>query len=307
MAETLIAIIDLGTNTFNLLIGEKRKGGQILHTEKRLVKLAEGSDNLDYIRNQPYQRALKAMKEYSQIIEEQGVSEVYAYATSGLRSAGNRDQFVLDCWMNYKINIQLIDGIQEAEFISKGVIGAFPDKLDSSLIIDIGGGSTEFCIIKNGDNIWSKSYKLGASRIKENLRPQDPLSVKDIMMFDSLFEKELSDLIEECSKHNLKRLIGSSGSFDTLVDIIELERGSKFEESYFDFVLNDFKRMHKTMLNNDQKFRLKIPGMIPLRAELMPIATLLTDFVINRIGITQLSMSRYSMKEGAFFHHQSLA
>lgn len=307
MAETLIAILDLGTNTFNLLIGEKSEKGAIIHTEKRLVKLAEGSDNLDYIRNEPYQRALKAIKEYSQVIEEIGVSEVFAYATSGLRSAGNGDQFVLDCWMNYKINIQLIDGLQEAKLISRGVIGAFPGEIESALIIDIGGGSTEFCIIKDGQNVWSKSYKLGVSRLKENLKPNDPLSVEDTMRFDSLFENELQDLFKQCEEHKINHLIGSSGSFDTLVDIIELERGSNFSESYYHFVLEDFKRMHKAMLKNDKVARLKIPGMIPLRAELMPIATLLTDLIINRIGINKLSMSRYSLKEGAFFIQQSLA
>ena len=96
MAEALIAIIDLGTNTFNLLIGEQKKGGKIIHTEKRLVKLAEGSDNLDYIRNEPYQRAISAIREYKQTIEENRITEVFAYATSGLRSAGNGDKFVLD-------------------------------------------------------------------------------------------------------------------------------------------------------------------------------------------------------------------
>lgn len=307
MAETLIAIIDLGTNTFNLLIGEKKKGGLILHTEKRLVKLAEDSDNLDYIRNEPYQRALKAIKEYSQIIVERGVSEVYAYATSGLRSAGNGDQFILDCWMNYKINIHMIDGLKEAELISVGVMYAFPESIHSALIMDIGGGSTEFCIIKNGQNIWNKSYQLGASRLKENLNPDDPLSTDDIKEFEDLFDAKLMDVIEECKKHNVKQLIGSSGSFDTLVDIIELEKGLKFTENYYHFALPDFKRMHDIMLNNNQTFRLKIPGMIPLRSELMPIATLLTDFIINQINIDQLSMSRFSLKEGAFFHHQSLA
>lgn len=307
MAEALIAIIDLGTNTFNLLIGEQKKGGKIIHTEKRLVKLAEGSDNLDYIRNEPYQRALSAIREYKQTIEENGITEVFAYATSGLRSSGNGDQFVLDCWMNYKIQIQIIDGIQEAELISKGVIGAFPDTISSTLVIDIGGGSTEFCIIKDGVNVWSKSYKLGASRLKENLQPNDPLSVKDIMTFDALFEAELQDVIKQSKLHSVKTMIGSSGSFDTLVDIIELESGSKQSDPYYHFVMKDFERTHKTMLNNDIAFRLKIPGMIPLRAELMPIATLLTSFVINQCEINQLSMSRYSLKEGAFFNHQNLA
>ena len=307
MAKTLIAIIDLGTNTFNLLIGEQKKGGKIIHTEKRIVKLAEGSDNLDYIRNEPYQRALSAVRDYKQTIDEKGITKVFAYATSGLRSAGNGDQFVLDCWMNYKIQIDIIDGIQEANLISKGVIGAFPDTISSALVIDIGGGSTEFCIIKNGTNVWRKSYKLGASRLKENIQPSDPLTVMDVITFDSLFETELQEVIKQCSVHSVKAMIGSSGSFDTLVDIIELESGNQQNESYFHFVLEDFKRMHKTMLKNDISYRLKIPGMIPLRAELMPIATLLTSFVLNQCSISQLSMSRYSLKEGAFFSHQNLA
>jgi exopolyphosphatase / guanosine-5'-triphosphate,3'-diphosphate pyrophosphatase len=307
MAKTLIAIIDLGTNTFNLLIGEQKKGGKIIHTEKRLVKLAEGSDNLDYIRNEPYQRALSAIRDYKQTIDEKGITKVFAYATSGLRSAGNSDQFVLDCWMNYKIQIDIIDGIQEADLISKGVIGAFPDTISSALVIDIGGGSTEFCIIKNGTNVWRKSYELGASRLKENIQPNDPLTVADVITFDSLFETELQEVIKQCSDHSVKVMIGSSGSFDTLVDIIELESGNRQNESYFHFVLEDFKRMHRTMLKNDISYRLKIPGMIPLRAELMPIATLLTSFVLNQCSISQLSMSRYSLKEGALFNHQNLA
>lgn len=304
MVKTLIGIIDLGTNTFNLLIGEKGNNGSIIHTEKRLVKLAEGSHNLDYIRNEPYRRALSAIKEYAYTLEKLKVEHVFAYATSGLRSAGNGDQFILDCWMNYKINIQLIKGIKEAELISIGVLGSFSEPVKSALLIDIGGGSTEFCIIQNGKNIWSNSYKLGASRLKENFNLQDPLSPDDIKSLSSLFEKELLEVFELCRNYNISQLIGSSGSFDTLVDILALEKSIELEHTNYKFELVDFQRLHKLMLSNDIKFRLQIPGMIPLRAELMPIATLLTNFILEKTGIEHLSMSKYSLKEGAYLYHR---
>lgn len=298
-----IAVIDLGTNTFNLLVGSVSDGKlEIIHSEKRVVKLAEGSNNLDYIRDIPYQRALDAISYYSQKIEEFDVDITKANATSGLRSAGNSDQFIQDCWMNYKIQIDVIDGNREAELIYKGVKQALELNSSNSLIMDIGGGSTEFNIINKDGLLWSRSYKLGASRLKENFKPSDPISEDDAKRIFDHVEGSVSDLVEAIDKYQPKELIGSSGSFDTLVDMIQMEAfNHTIEGNSFDISIDKYKLLHDKMFKLNLEDRKCIPGMIELRADLMPIACLLIDFVLDKTQVENFRMSKYSLKEGLFF------
>jgi exopolyphosphatase/guanosine-5'-triphosphate,3'-diphosphate pyrophosphatase len=298
-----IAIIDLGTNTFNLLIGEiKDDKLSFLHKDRKIVKLAEGSDNLDYIREVPYQRAISAIRDYAHIIEDFEVDQIVANATSGLRSAGNADQFTLDCWMNYKIQIQVIDGIREAELIYKGVKQAVMLHEEVSLIMDIGGGSTEFNLVTQNELLWSKSYPLGASRLKENFQPNDVLSSEDIYEFNMHFENTLTELIEAINKYNPIEIIGSSGAFDTLVDMILMKnKNHRLKEITYQFKWEDYKEISHKMYSLPLIERKSIPGMIDLRAELMPISCLLMDYIFDKTRVTKFRMSQYSLKEGLFY------
>lgn len=297
------AVIDLGTNTFNLLVGEIDGDKiEIIHSEKRVVKLAEGSNNLDFIRDEPYQRALEAIKYYSQEIEQFNVDQVRANATSGLRSAGNSDQFIQDCWMFHKISIQVIDGKREAELIYKGVNMALELKPTNALIIDIGGGSTEFNLVNDQGVLWSASYQLGASRIKENFKPSDPLSNLDKSRILDHIEISTPDLLEAIEKYQPHELIGSSGSFDTLVDMIQMEElNHTIEGNSFDINIDKYKELRDKMYSFHIDERKRIPGMIELRADLMPIACLLIDYIFQKTKIDYFRMSKYSLKEGLFY------
>ena len=298
-----IAVIDLGTNTFNLLIGSIKNGNlKIIHSEKKVVKLAEGSNDLDYIRDPSYKRALDAISCYSKKIEEFDVDITKANATSGLRSAGNADQFIQDCWMNYKIQIEVIDGNREAELIYKGVQNALALNSSNSLIMDIGGGSTEFNIINKNELLWSRSYKLGVSRLKENFKPTDPISEEDAKRILYHVEESVFDLIEAIKKYKPKELIGSSGSFDTLVDMIQMRAFNRtFNGNSFDIEMGKYNFLRDNMFELKLDERKRIPGMIDLRADLMPISCLLIDFVLDKTQVTKFRMSKYSLKEGLFF------
>ncbi|MCC6837593.1 MAG: phosphatase, partial [Bacteroidia bacterium] len=164
-----IAIIDLGTNTFNILIVDVDGNQNIkqLFQTKIPVKLGEGGINQGFIAPIPFQRGMDALIQYQLIIEEYGVDNTFAFATSAIRSARNGTDFVNIAKEKTGIEVQVISGDKEAELIYYGVRSAVNMTNDTSLIIDIGGGSTEFIIANKDQIFWKQSFLLGAARLLE--------------------------------------------------------------------------------------------------------------------------------------------
>ena len=139
-----VAIIDLGTNTFNLLICDKKGESQkTIFKNKIAVKLGEGGIDKGIIDQAPYQRGIKALEDHLNTIKEYDVDKVRAFATSAIRSTKNGADFVSEVFEKLALKIEVIDGDKEAELIYQGVRKAIQFDLDYKLIMDIGGGSTE--------------------------------------------------------------------------------------------------------------------------------------------------------------------
>ena len=158
-----IAVIDLGTNTFNLLIVEVNSDKTYSHVfqTKISVKLAEGGMNEGVIAEIPFQRGMAAFKTHFETTKKYKVDKVFAFATSAIRSTKNGQLFVEQAKEETGIDIQIISGDREAELIYYGVHSAVEMDDDASLIIDIGGGSTEFIIANKNRIFWKQSFLLG--------------------------------------------------------------------------------------------------------------------------------------------------
>lgn len=298
-----IAVIDLGTNTFNLQIWEVKSGDfKVIHSEKQVVKLAQGSRNMSTIQPEPFQRALNAMSHYHRIIQRLDVQEVYAFATSGMRSASNGSEFITRIKNEMGIGIQIIDGEKEADLIFKGVRFGTPDLLkENTVIIDIGGGSTEYIVVINGEKAWSGSFKLGASRIQEMFDLEDPLSEDNHQQIENLISTELTPLIDQLKNYPIQNIVGCSGSFDTIADVLfcdqyEIDQTPNGTE----LPLAMYHAFASKMFELHVEDRLKMKGMIPLRADLMPISCILINELISISGANHLYLSKYALKEGAF-------
>jgi exopolyphosphatase / guanosine-5'-triphosphate,3'-diphosphate pyrophosphatase len=216
-----IAIIDMGTNTFHLLLAEAdERGYHITYRDRLAVKIGKGGINYGVITEEGIQRALVAMQSFRNVINEHGgVAEVYAFGTSALRNASNKDEIKKRILDLTGIDIHIISGDEEAQFIYEGVKAALGLGEEYSLIIDIGGGSVEF-IIGNHDHIlWKQSLEIGAQRLLEQFQKNDPISTEEIRSLDDHFEKVLQPVFLALGKFPARILVGSSGSFDTLSDI----------------------------------------------------------------------------------------
>jgi exopolyphosphatase/guanosine-5'-triphosphate,3'-diphosphate pyrophosphatase len=300
-----IAIIDCGTNTFNLLIAEKTENNiQFIFEKKISVKIGKGGIEKRTITPEAYTRALEAMLVYATLIKEYQVAHIMATSTSAFRSTDNGPQLKQDIFEQTGIEVNIITGDAEAQYIYQGVTWALPPQKDLTyLIMDIGGGSTEFILYRNEEILFKESYLLGASRLIEKLQPADPLAPDDLVKYTEYFNGLLQPgLVAACKKYPPEILVGSSGFFDTLRVICYYHFLKKdttiLTQTNTAITLREFEVCYELMLPMNLEERKQIKGMTDFRAEMMGVSMLLVDYVIKQTGVTSIINTSYALKEG---------
>ena len=293
------AIIDLGTNTFKLLIIEQLDNGipEIIFKNKLPVKLGEGGLSQNIIARPAYNRGINALVEHKKVIDEYTCEHIFTFATSGIRSTKNGGKFVDEIKTKLNLDINIIDGMKEADYIYSGVQKAL-EIPSNSCIVDIGGGSTEFVVCNKDEIFWKKSYKLGVSRLYEMFKPNDPLKKEGIENVEAHLKIELEDLFEQLKKYNVKHLIGSSGSFKSFAKVIGEKNGVPVDDFYGEIDMSEFFALHKELISMNVFQRLNMSGMEAMRADMIPMASVLVNFILQEHEFSNLHVSRYSLKEG---------
>ena len=168
MKEGNFAVLDLGTNTFNILIVNIEKNVKtILHHDRVPVKIGKGGIQNNQIIEEACQRAKEALKQFRKLIDQYNVKieDITAIATSAFRNAINGQALADEIKQETEIEIRIIQGEVEAELIYYGVKGAMKIGEETALIMDIGGGSVEFILCNENHIFWKKSYEIGAQRL----------------------------------------------------------------------------------------------------------------------------------------------
>lgn len=297
-----IAIIDMGTNTFHLLLAEGDKNGyHITYRDRLAVKIGAGGINEGRITEAGTNRALLAMQSFRNTIDEHGgASRIYAFGTSALRNASNRDEVRTKIKGLTGIDIQIISGDQEATYIYEGVKAALGLGDENSLIIDIGGGSVEFIIGNHHQIVWKQSLEIGAQRLLEQFQKNDPISPKEIAALDKHFGDVLAPVFRALQNYPSKILVGSSGSFDTLSDIFcaKHDISKAPDEIETPLSLEGFYEIYDELIHKNREQRMKIPGMIEMRVDMIVVACCLIRFILENVKFSRIRVSTYSLKEG---------
>lgn len=288
------AIIDLGTNTFNLLIIEKHqdKSYTNIYNTKVGVGLGFGGINDNIIADKAMNRALETLAVYKNKCDELRVNNIYAFGTSAIRNANNKDVFLKRVKEDIGISIKVISGLEEAEFIYKGV-SLGHDFHQQAIIMDIGGGSTEFIVANNEGMQVARSFEIGVARIFQKLAFNDPLSPANCAKIEEYLEAETNGFFEQ---FNLDELIGASGSFETFYELI---KNTDYPTNQF--VKLSREEMEKSLdlvINSTQKERDENPRIIPIRKKMAPIAAVKIRWIIRKLNIKTIVISPFSLKEG---------
>ncbi len=288
-------VIDLGTNTFHLLVAEQQADGRLktLHRQRIFVALAE--DGIEAIGDAPYARGLAALQEFRKILDDLAVKQVRAFGTAALRTASNGPEFVITVENQLGIQIQLIPGNEEARLIHLGVAQAVPFDQDYSLIMDIGGGSVEFIIANQKGVVWSQSFPIGVAVLFQKFHHQDPIATNEVDQLIAFLHSELAPLLDVLKQYPAKVLIGASGTFDVLENLLASQRHS---DIYSSFEVAQFDPFYQRFLFSTLAERLRTEGIPDSRAELLVVALVLIHFVLKATSIQQVAVSAYAMKEG---------
>ncbi|MCW5899381.1 MAG: hypothetical protein KIT10_08925 [Flavobacteriales bacterium] len=299
---TRAAIIDLGTNTFKLLVCEPHAGKlRVLHREEVPVYLGRGGIEQGVIVPEAFARgiaALHALRERATIL---GASDVRGFGTSALRNASNGAEFTRHALEVTGIAIGIVPGEEEAALIIAGVRQAVPFGARPALVMDIGGGSTEFILATEKAIIWKRSFELGVTRLRERIPSSDPMTLEEESRIAAHLDDRLEPLYAMIERHEPHLLIGSAGSFDTLAAIVSAANNDPIaaEDTSLEFDADSFAEMKDRLLRMPRAERLQVPGLPEHRVDTIPYALVQIDRVLLAGRIRELAWSRFALKEGA--------
>ncbi|WP_430810660.1 MULTISPECIES: phosphatase [unclassified Carboxylicivirga] len=300
-----IAIIDLGTNTFNLLIAEQTENSYtILLENKYPAKLGKGGINDKKIVPEAMERGLLALKTHLNTIAQYKVDKVVCMATAAIRSASNGQDFVERVKQELGLDIQVIDGQKEAELIFDGIKQVVPIGEERVLILDIGGGSNEFIIANKDGVMWKHSFDLGVARLLDRFQPSNPIKQEEIDAVEQYIKSELTLLYEALSKFPCSTLIGSSGSFDTLAAMLagvhhphlDMEKVMTYR-----ILIDSAQALHEQFLRSTTEERLNMKRLDSHRVDMIVLASIFINFIVNEFNIKEIWQCAFALKEGTIY------
>ena len=279
-----IGIIDLGSNTFHLLIAKVTSPQEFeeVYKEAFFVKLA--SEGIEKIGDKPFQKGIEIMVHFAEKCKDFQVSEIKAMGTATLRRAENASYFIQQVYEKTGIEVAVISGDEEALLIAGGVHLAIPFIKEKVLIMDIGGGSVEF-IISEGETIYcSESFPLGISILY------------NYFQLTRFLDESLVDLMAILRVHNVNHLVGASGTFDVLEDFLS-DVSIKNKHATTVSVAHVFPVLDE-IIKKSLAQRLEYKEIPETRAEMIVAAMVLIKFILTEGKFSSLTYSSFAMKEG---------
>jgi exopolyphosphatase/guanosine-5'-triphosphate,3'-diphosphate pyrophosphatase len=303
---SLLAALDIGSNTFRLLIGNVNKDriADVLY-ERRITRLGDKVNQTGKLQDQNIKDSLAALKEFSSIISSHDVKYIKAIATSALREASNSDIFIQRVFAETGISIEVISGKKEAELTLKGILLSLPESSPLThnplFIIDIGGGSTEWIICRDKHPIDMGSIPVGVIKLAGDFIKTDPVSETDITELNKEILLNLEDMKMSIGNYidNQTCFIGTAGTFTTIASIdLGLETYSREKIHLHRLPLSRLQDIGKKLSALTLIERKKVKGLEPGRADLIIPGI---QFTINTMAFFQfgeLIISDYGLLEG---------
>jgi len=297
-----IAVIDLGTNTFNLLIATVTNDSfRAIFTTKEFVQLGKGGINSKIIRDDAFQRGVSTLTRFKEKSSALNCEYVFCIATSAIRNATNGQDFVDEVKEKLNLGIQVIDGNKEAEYIYLGAKQAIQPTYENMMVMDVGGGSTEFIICNEDKIFWKQSFEIGAARLFERFHHSNPIAKEEVLAIEAHLASTLKPLITAAKKHGFKGLIGCSGAFSSFASIImHIEDNDDMIDAPTEYLfdIKKFFHIHNDLLKSTLEDRLELKGLVKQRAPMIVVGSILVNYILKELSVTKFELSKYALKEG---------
>lgn len=297
------AAIDIGTNSFHLIIVKVEENGAltILDREKEVIRLGSQKGNeLSHISEEEIDKGLSILKSFKKLADVYN-AKVHAVATSAVREAENKKDFLDKVLIETGIKIEVINGRKEAEYIYRGVRKALHYKNKKLLCFDIGGGSTEYILGFNDKIIYGESIKIGAVRLSKKFFPDFMLNEDAIEKCKQYIEHEVKSNKEINFNESFDYAVGASGTILAIAGIINFNRNEKKLKSLNGFIFSKEELREVTNKILEKKTpgeRINIEGMEYKRADIIPAGLLILQKSFEIFNIKEMIISEYALREG---------
>lgn len=304
-----LAIIDLGTNTFHLLIAEMNDRDEFVVREKYKIPVKLGEDGITsgVLSERAFDRGIKGLRRIKKLIDTKKANKVLAFATSAIRSASNGKEFIRQAKKESGINIRIINGNEEASLIYEGVKNGLQLPFDEDcLIVDIGGGSVEFIVTRENKPLLIRSLDLGAARLQEIHKISDPIHPDEIRNLQTYLREEMKGLLKELKEFHITQLVGSSGTFETLGTLVALANKDEIAAgslNSYAFRKDELEKIHHMLMASTHAERSAMEGIEPLRVDLILIGSIMVDLILRELKTEKIMVSTFALKEGIFYRY----
>lgn len=308
MSNELIAAIDLGSNSFRLQIG-RVKGNQIYPLDglKEAVRLAAGLTEQKQLDSAAQKRGLEALSRFAQRLRGFAPDAVRAVATNTLRVAKNAPEFLEQAERVLGFPIEVIAGREEARLIYLGVAHTLPNPSRQQLVIDIGGGSTEFIIGRDIQPLVLESLYMGCVSYTLRFFADGHVDRKSFKEAELAARRELQGMVHPFRELGWDEAIGSSGTAKALIDLLELNGFSRHG-----ITRSGLEALRDLLCDAGNMSKVKLEGLRSDRIPVLPggLAIMLAAF--KELDLQQMEFSEGALRLGVLYdllgryHHEDL-
>ncbi|MEU2851256.1 Ppx/GppA phosphatase family protein [Streptomyces syringium] len=306
---TRVAAIDCGTNSIRLLVADADPAtGELKELDRRMtiVRLGQGVDRTGRLAPEALERTFAACREYAEVIKEHGASRLRFVATSASRDAENREDFVRGVVGILGVEPEVISGDQEAEFSFTGATKELTGRDDLAkpyLVVDIGGGSTEFVVGEEHVRA-ARSVDVGCVRMTERHLVHDgvvtdPPTYRQLSAVKADIEAALDQAEQTVPLTEARTLVGLAGSVTTVAAIaLGLPEYDSSAIHHARISLDQVQEITGMLLSSTHEQRAAIPAIHPGRVDVIGAGALVLQSVMERIGAREVVVSEHDILDG---------
>ena len=302
---SVIAAIDVGTNSFHLVVASVDADGhfEVLTREREPVRLGSGPEDMKRLAPDAMDRGISVLGRMRRIAIHAGATSITAVATSAVREADNRTEFTERARAEAEVDIEVVSGVEEARLIHLGVLGAVPLLDKRHLVIDIGGGSTEFIIGDGAEPLLLRSLKLGAIRLTDRFFPEGRARKRSVRECRGYIDSFLGHLPAEIARLGFETAVGSSGTITALARMCAARRGDRDSRTgRLSFTAKELRKLTEDLVAvKAPGDRLAIEGLEERRADIIVGGALLLEQAFRLLGIKRMEVSDFALREGILF------
>ncbi len=300
-----LAGIDIGTLTCRLLIADLIPGQPLkeLRSDRRILRLGEGVDQTKRLSSAAMDRTVACLQEWQSVINDDHVEATAVVATSAVRDAMNRQEFLERVKREAGFDVEVITGDEEARRTLLGIRSGLPTGVTDILALDIGGGSTEFVLDRSGQKPIVRSIDIGVVRLCERMLRHDPPATDEVRQACEWVSREARAAVTDIGDYRQARFIGTAGTVTSLAAMAQQLKSYESARIHnYVLSLETIRELEHTLLSRTKADRVGLPGLEKNREEVIAAGAIIIRTIMETLGQQGVLVSDLGLREGVLLH-----